>query len=68
MKKAHPPVKGITIWKTLEDFINVAKKSPGNLRYSHPGTAAMNHMAALALEKMADISISGIPKVAGARP
>jgi len=52
-------------WKTLEDFIKAAKKSPGNLRYSHPGTATMNHLAALALEKMAGISISGIPTGGG---
>jgi tripartite-type tricarboxylate transporter receptor subunit TctC len=53
-------------WKTLEAFIDHAKKNPGTLRYSHPGRGTINHLAALALEKKAGIKMSDIPTAGGA--
>lgn len=59
-------VKADSPWKTLEELIEHAKKNPGAVRYSHPGTATMNHLTALAFEKMAGVSLSGIPTGGGA--
>jgi tripartite-type tricarboxylate transporter receptor subunit TctC len=58
-------VKADSPWKTLEEFTEYAKKNPGTIRYSHPGTATMNHLNALAYEKMAGVSINGIPTGGG---
>jgi len=58
-------VKADSPLKTLEEFIEHAKKNPGALRYSHPGTATMNHLTALGFEKMAGVSLSGIPTGGG---
>jgi tripartite-type tricarboxylate transporter receptor subunit TctC len=52
-------------WKTLEEFIEHAKKNPGALRYSHPGRGTINHLAALALEKRAGIEMNDIPTSGG---
>jgi len=52
-------------WKTLEEFTDYAKKNPGAVRYSHPGTASMVHLTAVAFEKMAGISLQGIPTGGG---
>jgi len=52
-------------WKTIEQFIEEAKKKPGAIRYSHPGAGTVNHLSALSLEQLAGISISAIPTGGG---
>lgn len=58
-------VRANSPWKTLEDFIEHARKNPGTLRYSHPGRGTINHLAALALEKRAGIKMNDIPTAGG---
>jgi tripartite-type tricarboxylate transporter receptor subunit TctC len=52
-------------WKTLEEFVQAAKKSPGELRYSHPGTLSLNNLTTLTFMKQAGISLTGIPTAGG---
>ncbi|MFB3819197.1 MAG: tripartite tricarboxylate transporter substrate binding protein [Candidatus Methylomirabilales bacterium] len=52
-------------WKTLEDFIQAARKSPGELRYSHPGTLSLNNLTTLTFMKLAGINLTGIPTAGG---
>lgn len=58
-------VRADSPWKTIDDFIDHAKKNPGSLRYSHPGRGTINHLGAMALEKMAGIKLSDIPTAGG---
>ena len=58
-------VKADSPWKTLEEFTEYAKKKPGELRYSHPGTASMINLANVTYQKIAGIRLSAIPTGGG---
>ncbi|MFT0546027.1 Bug family tripartite tricarboxylate transporter substrate binding protein [Allopusillimonas ginsengisoli] len=48
-------------YKTLKDFIEAAKKSPGSITVSGSGTNSANHLAKQRFDKMADIKTTYIP-------
>ena len=52
-------------WKTLEEFIQAAKKSPGELRYSHTGALGLNNLTTLTFMKLAGITLTPIPTAGG---
>jgi len=48
-------------YKTLQDLIDAAKKSPGTISYGSSGNGTTSHMAATLLEEMAGIKLNHIP-------
>ncbi|MFN2348383.1 MAG: tripartite tricarboxylate transporter substrate binding protein [Thioalkalivibrio sp.] len=54
-------------FKTLEDFIEAAKKAPGSITVGGTGTASGNHLGAIRLMRAADIRLTWIP-FAGSGP
>jgi tripartite-type tricarboxylate transporter receptor subunit TctC len=58
-------VKEDSPWKTLEEFVQHARKNPGAVRYAHTGQGAVNHLNALSLEREAGLTLTGIPTGGG---
>lgn len=54
-----------TGWETLEDFINAAKESPGEVLVGGGGVAGPDRMGLITLEKAADFEIRYIPYAGG---
>jgi tripartite-type tricarboxylate transporter receptor subunit TctC len=52
-------------WKTLKDFIDDAKKSPGKFKYSSSGLYEPNHILFAALSQMAGIELIHVPMGGG---
>jgi tripartite-type tricarboxylate transporter receptor subunit TctC len=50
-------VKGDSPWKTLNDFLDYAKKNPGKLRCAHGGRGITLHLNALVIFKKAGVDI-----------
>lgn len=48
-------------YKTLQDFIDAAKKDPGKLSISHEGKGGGDHLGVLAFEKETGIKLNGVP-------
>ncbi|SHJ53139.1 tripartite tricarboxylate transporter substrate binding protein [Paramaledivibacter caminithermalis] len=54
-------VKADSQWKTLEEFIDYAKKNPEKITISNNGTGASNHIGAAHLAYEADIKVTHVP-------
>ena len=54
-------VKADSPYKTLQDFIDAAKKSPGGVTLSGSGKASANHLAQIKFDKMAGIKTTYVP-------
>jgi tripartite-type tricarboxylate transporter receptor subunit TctC len=54
-------------FKTLQEFLDYAKKNPGALTIGGSGTFSGHHMATLRLEKMAGVKFTYVP-ITGAAP
>ncbi|MDO4800128.1 MAG: tripartite tricarboxylate transporter substrate binding protein [Bacillota bacterium] len=54
-------VQSSSEFKTLEDFIDYAKKHPGDLMISNNGTGASNHIGAAHFEHLAQIDVTHVP-------
>jgi len=54
-------VKADSPFKTLKDFLDFAKKNPGKLTYSHPGSGSSPHLAMGALEIKYGIKCGPVP-------
>ncbi len=48
-------------FKTLDDFINAARKAPGTLLVAGPGSFSAGQLAALALDRLAGVRATYIP-------
>ena len=48
-------------WKTIQEFIADAKKSPGKFKLANAGTGSSTHLAAEALTQYAGISVNHVP-------
>jgi len=47
-------------WKTMQDFIDYARKNPG-VKYAHPGIGSSAHIRAESLNKFANLKLVGVP-------
>ena len=54
-------VKADSPYKTLQDFIDAAKKAPGGVTLSGSGKASANHLAQIKFDKMAGIKTTYVP-------
>lgn len=54
-------VKADSPFKTFQDFVEYAKKNPGKLTYSHPGSGSSPHLGMGALEVKYGIKCSSVP-------
>lgn len=54
-------VKGDSPWKTLKDVLDYAKKSPGELKWSHTGRGISQHMYGLLLFRKANVQATDVP-------
>lgn len=52
--------------KTMADFVAYAKKQPGKLNYSTPGTGTLQHLATVRFMKLAGIQMVHVPYKSGA--
>ena len=52
---AHTP------YKTTKEFVEYAKKNPGQVKYAHPGLGTVPYMMLKALETATGIQIKGVP-------
>jgi tripartite-type tricarboxylate transporter receptor subunit TctC len=60
---ANPAVKA----STIEDFIALARASPGKYSYATAGTGSTAHIAGAMLERVAGIKLLGVPYKGGAQ-
>jgi len=60
---ANPSVKAAT----LEEFVALAKASPGAYSYATAGTGSTAHIAGAMLERLAGINLLGVPYKGGAQ-
>jgi tripartite-type tricarboxylate transporter receptor subunit TctC len=54
-------VKADSPFKTFQDVVEYAKKNPGKLSYSHPGSGSSPHLGMAALEVRYGIKCSAVP-------
>jgi len=54
-------VKADAPWKTLEEFVDYAKKNPGKINVGNSGTGSIWHIAAASFEKIAGVKFNHIP-------
>ena len=54
-------VKGNAPWKTLKDFANTCKKSPGTLKVANSTTGSATHLAAIALMSAIGCDVIHLP-------
>jgi tripartite-type tricarboxylate transporter receptor subunit TctC len=52
-------------WKTLKEFLDYAKRSPGNITVGNSGAGGGVHLIALAFEKAAGVQFNHIPFAGG---
>jgi len=48
-------------WKTWEEFVSAAKKSPGKYKFGHAGTGSVGHMLAVALTDVSQVKVVMAP-------
>ena len=48
-------------WKTIEEFVDAAKKSKDSVKFGNAGTGGVSHLAAVALQQRVGASFSHIP-------
>jgi tripartite-type tricarboxylate transporter receptor subunit TctC len=53
-------------WKTLQDVVAEAKKNPGTISFTSPGTYAIQHLMVEAFSKEAGVKLNHIPATGGA--
>lgn len=58
-------VRSDSRWNTLEDFLKVAKASPGKLTYGMAGTGGANHIAMEELGLVAEAKFTAVPYKGG---
>ena len=53
-------------WKSLKEVVAEAKKNPGTISFTSPGTLAIQHLMVEAFSKEAGIKLNHIPATGGA--
>jgi len=48
-------------WKTLEEFVDFARKNPGKIKIGNAGTGSATHLTAVITEKELDIKVVHVP-------
>ncbi len=48
-------------WKTVQEFVNAAKASPGKLRVGSPGVGTSSHLNLEEMTRLADIKVTHVP-------
>lgn len=48
-------------WKTLEEFLDYAKKNPGKIKVGNSGTGSIWHIAAATVEEVAGVKFNHVP-------
>ena len=56
-----------TPYKTLNEFMDYAKKNPGKVKFAHPGVGSVPYLAMLALAEHGGFKMTGVP-YKGLRP
>jgi len=54
-------VKADAPWKTVQEFINAAKASPGKLRVGSPGEGTASHLSLEELKRRAGVNFTHVP-------
>jgi tripartite-type tricarboxylate transporter receptor subunit TctC len=60
-------VKADSPWKTMQEFIDHAKKNPGNVRIGNAGTGSATHIGAVAVGHATGIEVIHVPLGSGRR-
>lgn len=54
-------VRSDSNWKTLQEFVDYAKKNPGKIKIGNAGTGSGTHLTAVLFEKAAGIQVIHVP-------
>jgi len=54
-------VKADAPWKTVQDFVNAAKASPGKLRVGYPGEGTSSHLNYEEFQRLAGANFTNVP-------
>lgn len=54
-------VKADAPWKTVQEFVNAAKASPGKLRVGSPGVGTSSHLNLEEMTRLAGINVTHVP-------
>jgi tripartite-type tricarboxylate transporter receptor subunit TctC len=54
-------VKADAPWKTIQEFVNAAKASPGKLRVGSPGEGTSSHLNLEEMKRLAGVNLTHVP-------
>lgn len=55
-----------TPWKTLQELVNMAKRTPDTISYTSPGTGSLGHVSMTLLQQMGGFTLNHVPYRVGA--